>query len=90
MIDDVSQQARNLSNNRVKIAYLQVQVESAQRAFDLADRAYRLGSDSNLNRLTQQDNLLSARLNLIDEQFSEKVSYLSLLRAAGSLSTVLR
>lgn len=89
VLDDIAQAFRNLSSSREKIAYLQVQVEAARRAFELSDRAYRLGAESNLNRLIQQDNLLSAELNLIDEQFNEKTGYLSLLRSSGQLATIL-
>jgi outer membrane protein TolC len=89
VLDDITQDFQNLANSREKIQNLQVQVAAAQRAFDLSDRAYRLGSDTNLNRLTQQNNLLSAQLNLIDEQFNEKTNYLALLRAAGRLASVL-
>lgn len=90
VLDDISQNYQNLTSSREKIAYLTVQVEAAQRAYELSERAYRLGSDTNLNRLLQQDNLLSAQLNLISEQFNDKSNYLSLLRATGRLATVLQ
>ncbi len=67
-----------------------MEVAASQKAVDLAERAYQLGSESNLDRLTQQDNLLTAELNLVSEQFNEKSSYLALLRASGSLAGVLR
>ncbi|HZK81485.1 MAG TPA: TolC family protein [Humisphaera sp.] len=88
--DDINQSFRNLQGSREKIADLQVEVEAAQRAFELSERAYQLGSVSNLDRLTQQDNLLTAQLNLVSEQFNEKSNYLSVLRSAGQLSSVLR
>ena len=72
------------------MAELRVEVAAAQKAVDLAERAYQLGGDTNLDRLTQQDSLLTAQLNLVSEQFSEKSSYLSLLRASGALASVLR
>jgi hypothetical protein len=43
-----------------------------------------------VDRLTQQDDLLAAQLNLVSEQFSEKSSYLNLLRVSGLLGTVLK
>jgi outer membrane protein TolC len=88
--DDIRQGYQNLSGSREKISQLQIQVQAAQRAFDLAERAYQLGAESNLDRLTQQDNLLTAQLNLVSEQFNEKTSYLSLLRAEGMLASVLQ
>lgn len=90
VVDDINQSFQNLQGSRTKIADLQVQVEAAQRAVDLAERAYQLGSISNLDRLTQQDNLLAAQLSLISERFSEKGYYLSLLRSAGGLASVMK
>lgn len=87
--DDVTQSYQNLASSRAKVADLEVQVAAARRAADLAERLYRLGSQSNLDRLTQQDALLSAELELLNERFNEKTAHLSLLRAAGLLSTVL-
>ena len=90
VLEDIARSFRNLSSSREQLAYLQVQVEAAQRAFDLSDRAYKLGSETNIDRLTQQDNLLSAQLNLIDQQFTEKAAYLTLLRSTGRLATVMQ
>lgn len=90
VVDDINQSLQNLQGSRTIIADLQMQVEAAQRAFDLAERAYQLGSISNLDRLTQQDNLLAAQLSLISERFSEKSYYLGLLRSAGGLASVMK
>jgi outer membrane protein TolC len=89
VIDDINQSFQNLQGSRKRIVDLETQVEAAQRAFDLSERAYQLGSVSNLDRLAQQDSLLQAQLNLVDEQFSQKAYYLALLRSAGGLSSVL-
>lgn len=88
VIDELNQSFQNLQNSRQKIKDLQTQVDAARRALELSERAYQLGAVSNLDRLTQQDYLLRARLNLLDEQFSEKANYLSLLRSAGQLGSV--
>jgi outer membrane protein TolC len=88
--DDVNEQYANLHDAREQVAELKVEVAASQKAVDLAERGYQLGSASNLDRLTQQDNLLTAQLNLVNEQFSEKSSYLALLRASGALAGVLR
>ncbi len=87
--DDVNENYQNLQDARAEIADLTVQQASAQNAVDLAERAYTLGSESNLDRLTQQDNLLSAELNLVTQQYNEKAYYLGLLRASGGLATAL-
>jgi multidrug efflux system outer membrane protein len=88
--DDVSQGYQNLQNSRDKIRDLQVEVAAAQNAADLAERSYQLGSESNLDRLTQLDSLLTAQLNLVSEQFNEKSNYLNLLRVTGELGEVLK
>jgi outer membrane protein len=88
--DDVNEGYQNLQNSRDKIRDLQVEVAAAQNAADLAERSYQLGSESNLDRLTQLDNLLTAQLNLVSEQFNEKSNYLNLLRVSGELGNVLK
>jgi outer membrane protein TolC len=88
--DDVNEGYQNLTNAREKIRELEIEVTAAQKAADLAERSYQLGSESNLDRLTQQDNLLTAQLALVSGQFTEKSSYLNLLRASGKLGEILR
>ena len=88
--DDVAEQYENLQDAREQVGQLEVAVAAAKRSVDLADRAYQLGSGSNLDRLTQQDALLTAELNLVNERFAAKSSYLGLLRASGRLGGVLR
>jgi len=85
--DDVNENYENLTGSREQIADLQIEVEAAQRAYNLSERSYQLGSVSNLDRLTQQDNLLTAQLNLVSEQFNQKSYYLALQRATGELSS---
>ena len=88
--DDVNEQYQNLRDAREQVGELRVEVDASRKAVDLAERAYQLGSESNLDRLTQQDNLLTAQLNLVSEEFSQKSSYLALLRASGGLGGVVR
>lgn len=83
--DDINENYRTFLSSRQQVERLTVEVAAAQNAYDLAERAYQLGSDSNLDRLTQQDALLTAQLNLLSEEFSVKSSYLGLLRASGKL-----
>lgn len=87
--DDVLQAFNNVQGSRAKLTDLTVQVDAATRSVDLAERAYKLGSESNLDRLTEQDNLLTARLNLLTEELNEKSFYLALIRATGGLGEVL-
>ena len=88
--DEINQAHTNLLASDHKIVDLQVQVEAAKRAFDLSDRSFQLGRETNLDRLLQQDNLLTAELNLVSEQYTRKTAYLNLLRASGNLMSVLR
>jgi outer membrane protein TolC len=88
--DDVSEGYTSLVDARRQILELNVEVTAAQKVADLAERSYQLGSESNLDRLTQLDSLLSAQLTLISEQYSEKSAYLNLLRASGGLASVLK
>ncbi len=81
--EDIQIAYENLTASRDKLKELETTVAAAQRAFDLAVASYRLGAASNLDQLTAQDALLNARLQQTNEQFNQKISYLSLLRAAG-------
>jgi len=90
VLDDIHQSFQNLQGSRQRLMDLQIQVDAAQRAYDLSARAYELGQVSNLDRLTQQDSLLSAKLNRVTEELNEKIYYLSLLRSAGNLASALR
>ena len=81
---DVRTAYDNTQTSAGKITELKVQVAANQQAYDLADRSYRLGSSTtNLDRLTAQDNLLNAQLQLVSEEFNHKIYYLDLLRATG-------
>lgn len=90
VVDDVNQGYQNLQNSRQKITDLQTQVDAAQRALTLAERAYQLGATSNLDRLTQQDAWLTAQLNLVSEELNAKTNHLVLLRAAGQLGRIMQ
>ena len=90
VVDDVRQNYANLNGDRDQVTQLQLQVDAARQAVDLATRAYQVGAGTNLDRLQQQDNLLNAELNLLDQQFNAKSDYLGLLRATGRLATALQ
>jgi len=65
------------------------QLTAAEQAFNQADKSNAIGLATNLERLIAQDQLLTAQLQYVSEQFTRKVSYLNLLRATGSLRTAL-
>lgn len=68
-----------------RIDELQVQVRAAQQAFNQADQSYNVGLATNLERVTAQDQLLSAQLQLTSARFDRTLSYLALARATGEL-----
>ena len=87
--DDVNENYQNLTGSRLQVAKLEIEVRASERAYDLSERSYQLGSVSNIDRLTEQDNLLAAQLNLVTGEFNAKRYYLALRRAAGNLSAAL-
>ena len=76
---------QDLQANEARIAELQVQLRAAQQAFNQADQSYNVGLATNLERVTAQDQLLSAQLQLTSAQFDRTLSYLALARATGEL-----
>ena len=62
-----------------------MQVAAAQQAFNQADQSYTVGLATNLERVTAQDELLNAQLQLTSARFDRTLSFLSLARATGSL-----
>jgi outer membrane protein len=65
---------------------LQVQITAAAEAYRQADQSYTVGLATNLERLTAQDQLLSAQLQYASESYDRKLFYLTLLRQTGTLS----
>jgi outer membrane protein len=83
--EEVTIDSENLRISDQKIDELHITVAAAQRAFDLSDQTYKLGSATNLDRLTAQNQLLAAQLSLTNEEYNKKVFYLDLLRTSGEL-----
>ena len=80
--EDFLSSGRRLDESRTQLA-------AAEQAFIQADRSNAIGLATNLERLIAQDQLLTAQLQFVSEQFARKVSYLNLLRATGSLRAAL-
>jgi outer membrane protein TolC len=80
--EDLLASARRLDESRT-------QLTAAEQAFNQADQSNKIGLATNLERLIAQDQLLTAQLQYVSEQFARKVSYLNLLRATGSLRAAL-
>jgi OMF family outer membrane factor len=69
-----------------RLSELQVQIRAAAEAYRQADQSYTVGLATNLERLTAQDQLLSAQLQYASESYDQKLFYLTLLRETGTLS----
>jgi outer membrane protein len=75
----------NLEDSRRRITELRVEVSAAQEALRQAESNYSAGVGTNLDRLTAQDQLLSAQLSLVTEEINFKIYYLDLLRTEGRM-----
>lgn len=72
--------------SRQRVVELRTQVAAAQEALRQASAAYQAGLGTNLEWIEAQDQLLSSQLRAASEDFTLKLTYLSLLRACGTLS----
>jgi outer membrane protein TolC len=91
------QQLRRQINNDVEAAYgnyrysvqrydeLQTQVRAAKLAWDQAEASFNVGLATNLERLTAQDQYLSAQLQLTRELYNFRGYASNLLRVIGGL-----
>lgn len=86
IVEDVQIAYQNVKASYERLRELQVQVQAAQEALRQAEASYKIGSATNLDRLTAQDALLSAQLQLTSERFNLKIFHLDLLRALGRLA----
>lgn len=65
---------------------LRTQEQAAAAGLRQATETAKAGVGTDLERLISQDQLLNAQVLVVSQDFASKVAYLSLLRAAGSLS----
>jgi len=72
-----------------RATHLAVQVRASRDALEQSEGLYQVGLATNLERLTAQDQLQSAELQLVSAELESKVSYLDLLRTSGSLHTLI-
>lgn len=87
---DVIEAYAIFDSTRRRIIELNRRVAAAELALRQAEASYDAGLTTNLDRLTAQDELLAARLELLTQQFTHKTAYLRLLRAAGRLQEEMR
>ena len=89
VIQEVDIAHQDLTATARRVAEARTQLKAAEQAFTQADRSNEIGFATNLERLIAQDQLLTAQLQYVSQQFARKVSYLNLLRATGSLRSAL-
>jgi outer membrane protein len=90
VVQDVDIAHQDLLATGRRLDEARTQLAAAEQAFIQADRSNAIGLATNLERLIAQDQLLTAQLQYVSEQFARKVSYLNLLRATGSLRNALQ
>jgi outer membrane protein TolC len=83
---DVRVTYENLMTSGQRLRELQVQLTAAAEGFRQADQSFSVGLATNLERLTAQDQLLSAQLQLTSQQSIHKYLYLNLRRVIGQLT----
>lgn len=85
VIRDVERAHQTFESTGEQVLELERRIAAAELALRQAEASYDAGLATNLERLTAQDELLAARLDLLTQQFTHKIAYLALLRAAGRL-----
>ena len=86
---DVQIALENLMASFERIERVKVQVKSAADALEQSEALYRAGLATNLERLTAQNALLNAELDLVNAELDSKVFYLDLRRVTGTLGELL-
>ena len=85
IIRDVDTAYENVQDAEERLAELDVQVTAARQAVQQAEGSYNAGLATNLERLTAQDQLLSASLQWTSELYNRRVNYADVLRSTGGL-----
>lgn len=84
---DIEAAVADYAASQRRVDELRIQVAAAQEALRQAEAAYQTGLGTNLERVTAQDELLSAQLRAASEDFTRKLTYLALVRAGGAITT---
>lgn len=82
---EIDQAIRNLAASKDRLSQLRIQLQAATDAFNQADASYKAGLATNLERITAQDAMLQSQLALATETIDQKLYWLALLRANGTL-----
>jgi len=87
VMEDTELAFQDLQASEARLVELPIQIRAASDALTQAEQLYKLGTGTNLDRLTAQNALLSAELQLASERFDHEVFRIALYRAIGRLST---
>ena len=90
VIQDVRIAYDDFASSRKRLQELQTQLTAAREALAQAEDQYRAGLATNLERVVAQDQYLSAQLQLTSERYDNRVFYLALLRACGTIEDILK
>jgi outer membrane protein TolC len=84
-LQDVQISYENVTASRARLTELRTETDAARDALNQAEASYRVGLATNLERLTAQNQLLDAELQLASEQFVQALLLLDLTRFTGRL-----
>jgi outer membrane protein TolC len=82
---DVQVAFSDLRTAGLAIDQLTVQVTAARGGYAQASQAYKYGTARALEALIAQNQVLAAELQLVNQQYQRKLTYLTLLRVTGQL-----
>ena len=90
VVADIERVLHDFLSAGEQIVQLKRRVAAGEQAVKQAEASYDVRLATNLDRLVAQDELLSARLDLITQEYSYKVAYIALLRAAGRMQVEMK
>lgn len=90
VVADIERVLHDFLSAGEQIVQLRRRVAAGEQAVKQAEASYDVRLATNLDRLVAQDELLSARLDLITQEYLYKVAYIAMLRAAGRIQTEMK
>lgn len=86
---DVDIAHADLTATRARVEETKQQLRAADEALRQAEASYKAGLGTNLERISAQDQLLTAQVRLAREEFNAKIAYLVGMRVVGKLVTAM-
>lgn len=85
VLQQVDQAYTNYNDSSRRLAEREVQVRAARLATEQADASYQAGLATNLERITAQDQYLTAQIGQTNERYAQYVFAVDLLRSVGGV-----